>query len=292
LVFLNAVLLIALQPDPGNLRGIFEQRLERTRTAYGRSDPRTGQAARDLGLFLREQGDASGARTALEDAFHILKTPEDAANLAGVSPPSEAAPLWEQAAQSGDAKVASDALASLGELSEAAGDRTHAAEFYQRALAKETGPRAAVRLNALALVLGPKEGIGLLERALAINRKAWGEAHPETATTEANLSGLLLAAGRVMEAVRMGRAALAGFERTLGPEHPRAAAAASNLADALRTQGDKVGAERLYRRALAIDEAAYGARHPETLADVRNLTEFLRECGRAKEAAELELRLR
>jgi tetratricopeptide (TPR) repeat protein len=301
----SVLVALALQPDPAMLRRLYEEALARREQQYGMSDARTAKAASDLGLFLRGQGDRQGAREALAQALQIdekalgasaPQTLADVENLAGVSPPEEAERLWKRAAQNRDCAAAARAFAALGELREAAGDRAGAAEFYRQSLAKEeaaggeNAARVAVRLNALALAVGPREGIPLLERAIAINRRAWGERHPETATTETNLAGLLLAAGRAAEAVRLGRAALAAFEATLGGDHPRAAAAASNLADALRAKGDRREAERLYRRALAIDERAYGSQAAETLQDARSLAEFLREVGRAGEAGALERR--
>jgi tetratricopeptide (TPR) repeat protein len=297
----------AFQPDPRMLRRLYEDGLARREHEYGASDARTAGAARDLGLYLREWGgDPVRAREALARALSIdekvlgatnSQTLADAADLAGLSAPFEAETLWMRAAAGPDHALAARAFSALGELREASGDRSGAADFYCKALVKEEAARGkmaarvAVRLNSLALVEDPPAAVPLLERALAINLRAWGEKHPETATTEVNLSGELLAAGRVSEAIRIGTLALAGFEATLGPGHPRTGAAASTLADALRAKPDRAGAEKLYRRALDIDERAYGPDHPETLGDVKNLTGFLREAGRADEAAQLERRL-
>jgi tetratricopeptide (TPR) repeat protein len=304
---LPAVLaLLAFQPDPQMLRRLYEEGLAKRERDYGSADVRTAGAARDLGLYLREWGgDPAGARQALARALAIdektlgamnSQTLADAADLASLSPPSEAEALWERAAAARDSALAARAFSALGELREAAGDWPGATGFYRQSLAMEEAAggkmaaRVAVRLNALALVEDPPAAVPLLERALAIDRRAWGEKHPETATTEVNLSGELLAAGRVADAVHVSTLALAGFEATLGPGHPRTAAAASTLADALRAKEDRAGAEKLYRRALEIDEMAYGPGHRETLADVKNLAEFLRETGRAGEAAALENR--
>ena len=302
-MLLTLLLGLAFQPDPAMLRRMFEEGLARREREYGVSDARTAAAARDLGLYLSQAGDRAGAYQALAKALAIDEkangakastTLRDAADLAAVAPPREAESLWRRASECPDAAVAARSLTALGELREAANDRSSAAALYREALRKEetasgqNGARVAVRLNALALVSDPPAAIPLLERALTINRRAWGEQHPETATTEANLSGELLAAGHTTQAVRMGTLALSNFEATLGPEHPRTAAAASNLADALRAAGDRPGAEKLYRRALEIDEHAFGPRHPETLNDVRNLADFLREAGRPREAAALE----
>jgi tetratricopeptide (TPR) repeat protein len=288
------------------VRHMFELGLAKRQHEYGLTDPRTAAAARDLGLYLRESGEIAAARQALTQALtsdeatlgrSSAQTLLDAADLASVSAPGESEPLWSRAAQSPDAVLAARAFSALGEIRDAVGDRSGAIAFYRKALAKEetvagkSASRVAVRLNALALVSEPPAAIPLLERALSINRGVWGEVHPETATTEVNLCGELLAAGRVPEAVHMGVRALAGFEATLGADHPRTAAAASTLADAFAASGSEVQAEKLYRRALSIDERAYGSGHPETLADVKNLATFLRDSGRIKEAAELERRL-
>lgn len=299
-------MVLAMQPDPAMLRGLFEQALARREQQYGMLDARTAQAAHDLGMFLHNQQDDDGARRALTEALRVdektrglsaARTLSDAADLASVSPPEQAEPLWQRAAKSGDAALAARSLAALGELREAQGDRAGAAGFYRQALAKQEAVRGkddaqvAVRLNELALVENPRAGVVLLQRALAIDRRAWGERHPETATAETNLSGLLLATGKIAESVRIAKAALATFESTLGPDHPRTAVATSNLADALRAARDYAGAERMYRRALAIDEAVYGPNRPETQSDVQNLADFLRERGRNQEAQELERRL-
>ena len=283
---------LAAQPDPAMLGRIYQEHLARCQRDFGAKDVRTAQAASDLGLYLREHGNRSAAVTFLRQAMTVDETAlgpaagrtlRDAENLAGLLPPAEAVPLWRRVAGSGEAAQAARALAQLGEFREAAGDPSGAVALYSKAVAKEeaasggNGPRVAARLNTLALLLDPKEAIPLLERALSIQRHAWGPLHPETATTETNLSGMLLATGRLAEAERFGRQALTGFEKTLGEQHPRTAAAASSLADVLRAKGDRTAAEQLYRRALAIDSNIYGPDGPETLKDRRTLTEFLRE---------------
>ena len=302
-VLVAALLGLAFQPDPAMLKRMFEEGLARREREYGLSDARTAGAARDLGLFLSQSSDRAGAYRALAEALaidekvygnHSARALEDAADLAGVADAGEAERLWQRASASPDPAIAARSLGFLGEILEAADNRKEAARLYRAALDKEEiaggkdGARVATRLNALALVSEPAAAIPLLERALRINRKVWGERHPETATTEANLCGELLASGRAADAARLGRLALSNFEATLGPDHPRTAGAASNLADALRATGDRAGAERLYRKALRIDERAFGPRHPETRNDVRNLADFLRESGRAREASALE----
>jgi tetratricopeptide (TPR) repeat protein len=273
------------------LRRLYDEARARAERQYGAEDVRTAQAARDLGLFLARQGDASEARAALAEAVRVdeaavgasaAQTLADVAELAAVSPPSEAVPLWQRAAGAADAGLAARALASLGDVRRAAGDTAGAAALYKRALAKQeaasgaNSEAVAVRLNALAVVVEPKDAIPLLERALVIDRRTLGPRHPEAASTEANLAGRLAMTGRVAEAARAAAEALGILQETLGPDHPRCAVTASILADSLAAQNDRARAEKYYRLALAIDERAFGPNDPRTADDRRALNDFLR----------------
>lgn len=280
-----------LQPVPSALRGIFEEGLARRQAQYGVFDARTAQAARDLGMFLSQHGEVADARNILDQVVRIdeklfganaPRTLADVAELAAVSPASQAESLWKRASETADPAVAARALAELGRLRANADDRPGAAALYRRALAKEEeagGARSAgvaLDLNALAKVVDPAEAIAFLERALAIDRRVLGSRHAETATTAANLAGLLADTPRNGEAIRLATEALAVFRQTVGPNHPRTAVAASILGYAYEVKGDRRQAEQMYRLALSIDERAYGPQHPQTRNDARVLAEFLK----------------
>jgi tetratricopeptide (TPR) repeat protein len=294
--------LFAFQPDEAALRRIFEEGLARRRAEFGTHDRRTATAARDLGLFLARAGDRPAAAIALNEAVRIDQeadgpqsetTLSDTLQLALLLTPQEAEPLLQTVLSGANDALASRASDRLGSIRESARDPGAAAAFYRRALAREEkasgadSATVALRLNSLALVLDPPAAIPLLQRAASINRRVFGPRHPETASTLANLCGLLLAAGRVSESIQVGTTALSSFQAALG-DHPRTAAAASNLADAYRAAGNRLEAERLYRRALAIDASALGPGDPEVQADARNLAEFLREIQRVREAVQVE----
>ena len=129
------------------------------------SDSRTAQAARDLGLFLRANGDTAAARRALAQALHIdeaalgnsaAQTLDDAASLASVSPPAAAEPLLRRAGESHDPVVAGQALSTLGGLRKSAGDFAGAVECFHRALAKAEqadGPDGATAELLLKILL-------------------------------------------------------------------------------------------------------------------------------------------
>jgi len=312
---LSLVALLAWQPDTAMLGQLYEEALERKKQEYGASDTRTVQAARDLGLFLSKHGAAAGAQKVFAEVVRLDETAlgvnaqqtlADVAALANVSPPGQAEALWQRASESSDQKVAARALAALGQLRETAGDQPGAAALYRLALAKEEESlrqatttlekaQLAILISGVAQVLGqivdPAEGIAVLRRSFAINRSLLGARHPETATTEANLAGVLLDANAVDESVRLIIEAISIFEETMGEDHPRVAISATILAYGMRAKGDFARAEQNYRRAVAVDERAYGPKHSQTLNDVRTLAEFLRERGKVQEATVLEKRL-
>jgi tetratricopeptide (TPR) repeat protein len=279
-----------LQPGPAALRGIFEEGLARRTEQFGVFDARTAQAARDLGMFLSRHGEQADARNILDQVVRIdeklfgADAPEtlaDVAELAAVSPAGQAEALWKRASVAADTGVAARALAELGRLRALADDRAGAAALYRRALAKrevadgKNGAGVALDLNALAKLVDAAEAIPLLDRALAIDRRVLGSRHAETATTEANLAGMLADTPRNGEAIRLATEALAVFRQTVGPDHPRTAVAASILGYACEVKGDRAQAERMHRLALSIDQRIYGPRHPQTLNDARVLAEFL-----------------
>jgi len=193
------------QPETAGVRRVFEENFARHRTA---------QAARDLGRFLIKEGDRAAARRALEEALRLdeselgaraAQTLEDAGTLAGISAAAQAEPLWRRAAEAADPSVAGPALASLGGLRAAAGDRPGAAECYRRAAGKaeaiegRNGPTVALVLIELAVVAEPKEALEALRRAVAIDRQALGPRHPQTALAMralANLEQRIKASGK------------------------------------------------------------------------------------------------
>lgn len=301
-----AVIKLYAQPHPAMLRQLFEQHLAEQQQEHGEFDARTAAAARDLGLFLRSHGDPDGAYKALSRTVAIEekvfganapRTLADVADMASVAPPADAGALFERAAKSSDAAAASRALVALGEMRASQGDRKGAAGYWQQALRKQeaaTGPdteNVARILNVLAQAVDPVDAIPLLRRALALDRKIFGPAHPETGAADQLLAGALLGVGKASEGVAPGTEALSIFTQQLGPEHPRTGSAANTLAEVLRATGKFADAERLYRQALSVDEKVFGPQHSATLEEVRNLAGLLRERGRVEEAAALERRL-
>ena len=82
-----------------------------------------------------------------------------------------------------------------------------------------------------------EEARPLYERALAVEQKKLGAAHPSLATTLSNLAELHRAEGQLDEAIKLHRRALDVREKALGPNHPETAQSLNNLAVRLLRQG-------------------------------------------------------
>ena len=111
----------------------------------------------------------------------------------------------------------------------------------------------------------------LLRDALAIQERALGREHPDTATTLNNLGNLLIALDDQAGARPLLERALAVRENVFGPDDRRTATTLNNLADLHMSQGDLAGARLLYERALAIREKVLGPNNALTATTLNNL---------------------
>jgi tetratricopeptide (TPR) repeat protein len=293
LFLLYACAASAFQPDRALLRRVYEDYVARCERDFGPNDPRTAQAARDLGFFLKDSGDRKAANLAFAKALKIDQAkwgdtaPQALAGmiaLASVSTPADAESILRSAlaSPSMNSRLGVPALSTLGDLRLSAGDRAGAAACWRLSLqhaelayGKDSDEVAKI-LFSLSQVVGAQESVQLLGRALTIAQRSWGENHPETATCQVNLANALLKAGKTHDAAEKAQAGLSGFEASLGPHHPRVAVALITLAEALHAQGDLSTAQALYRRAIEIDRQALGAADPRTLQDLSALKALMR----------------
>ena len=121
------------------------------------------------------------------------------------------------------------------------------------------------------------EAKSLYERSLSIREKAFGRAHPLTATSLHNLARLFRDQGHFAEARELYERALAIREKVCGPDHSETAATLNNLASLLQAEGKLLLVRPLFERALAIREKMRGPEHPQTAASLINLARILRD---------------
>ena len=179
-------------------------------------------------------------------------------------------------------------LNSYGAIHEALGQFNDALPYYENAvkLAKkipENEKQIAAQINNLALLLSKKgednRAIELHLEALAIDRKIYGDEHPEVATDLNNIALILGKTGNYPGAISLQREALAIQAKTQGVEHPLYASGLSNLAGWFREMGDYERAEFLYREALRIGREKKGEEHSNVATILNNLASLLRNKG-------------
>jgi tetratricopeptide (TPR) repeat protein len=119
----------------------------------------------------------------------------------------------------------------------------------------------------------------VLERALAIDEKAFGPEHISVARNVNNLGSVLRGLGDLEGAKRCCERALKIDEKALGPEHTSVAIRVNNLGLVLNDLGDLEGAKRCFERALKIDEKAVGPEHSSVARDVNNLGLVMQALG-------------
>ena len=180
--------LVAAQPDPAALRRLFEENLARRQDSAGRPRPRRlpPSAGRRHPRPRRLcRGAASGrSRTGTGGAPDPGRYGRNGRALpAGGSRGAVEARRAEfrrgrGGAGAGGARRFAGRRRRYGGSGEAVEPGAGARGEGRR---QQLPVRVAVRLNALGPLLPPREGIPLLERALAINRKTLGDRHPRLA---------------------------------------------------------------------------------------------------------------
>jgi tetratricopeptide (TPR) repeat protein len=275
------LLVLGWQPQAGGLSAVYETEWERHKATHGEGSSEAVAAARDWGLFLLGQRDFQAAIRILEPVQRLAPDEGIGEALAGAylgaGRRREAAAQWEQLVASADHGRAARALSARGDLED---NRPRACGWYEKAIARQA---SIARWNDLGLCRQEQgkagEAITLFERALQLDP---GRKDAETGVTLNNLASALLEAGRLGEAERRQREALALLERTLGARHARTALALRNLADIARAAGRMAEAKRLYTRALEVFQARLGPEHPWTRETEEALASAARPQGAAR----------
>ncbi len=125
-----------------------------------------------------------------------------------------------------------------------------------------------------------------IRAGLAIRLRELGPEDPDTLTSQNALLEVLQAAGRIEEALEVGRQTLALRRKVLGAEHPETTVTMNDLSVALSRAGQDDEAEQLLREAVAIRERVLGPDDARTLVAVGNLANLLGRRGKRAEALE------
>lgn len=158
-------------------------------------------------------------------------------------------------------------LNNLAEILVELGDSESARRHYLDALRileqaqGSSGDIAIVtgNLAQLSNALGkPAEAAELASKALALQEKSLGVAHPGLGPTLSILADIAYRSGNMADAERYNSRALGLYEAAFGPDHPQMLAAVLNAGELERRRNRPAEAEALYQRAKAIIERAFG----------------------------------
>jgi eukaryotic-like serine/threonine-protein kinase len=183
-----------------------------------------------------------------------------------------------------------------GSLSIDRGRRDEADRSLKRALALlEAAPepdplRLAEVINALghlSMRTEPPKSLVHFERALALQKSALGDEHPDVASTLANIGAAFYESHERLRGEAVYRQALAMRERTLGPEHHLVATSLHDLALICMTTNRAAEATALQRKALGIAEKIFGPENPNTIVYVKGLAHALEADDKPAEALPL-----
>jgi eukaryotic-like serine/threonine-protein kinase len=258
------------------------------RTAFTGDHPRLAQTLNDLGVLLREKGDAAAAEPLLADSLamrrrlfgndhkdvavtlvELGRAHVDRGNSALAEPLYQESLAIRRKVLGEEHRETAVSLSELGLLLWRAGNGAGAEPLFRSSLEislKTLGPEhsnVSVAMNNLALVLSGKgdyAGAEALYRdALAMRRRIMGEKHPNLAITLNNFAGPLREQGKYGEAAAALEEALAISRPSLGDDHPQMAMFRVNLARVHLARKDAAAAEPLLQDALRIRRRAYAA---------------------------------
>lgn len=220
-----------------------------------------GQAYKGLGLY-------APARKLLEEAVVLRRD-------SGAADPAALAGTLNQ-------------IADLGTVS---ADFDAAERGYREALAinarttdRHASEQRAASLSGLGEVLQEKgqydASRAALEEALALEKRLYPAAAPQTANTQLQLAVTLGFAGNNAAAVDNGQQAVAMYRKLYGVEpHPAFAEALNEVALILNRASDYDGAEKLFTEALAMKRRLFGDRHPSIAIGLNNIAYVQEEHG-------------
>jgi tetratricopeptide (TPR) repeat protein len=125
-------------------------------------------------------------------------------------------------------------------------------------------------------------------RVWGLLRKVYGEKHPNTIKSMAELATTYYMQGRYDEAEVLKDEALDLRREVLGEKHPNTIRSMASLATTYHAQGRYDEAERLEDEALGLQREVLGEKHPDTISSMAGLATTYHEQGRYDEAERLE----
>ena len=197
----------------------------------------------------------------------------------------------------GDLVSLVDVLNSVADLKSKQADYVTADKIFREALAlraagdrdRRASEQRTASLAGLGAVLREEgkyaDATKMLEEALALDRKLYGEPAAPVAHVLFELGVTRQAGGNTQGAIKDAEQAVAMYRELYGSTpSPSTAEAINELAGIVLDSGDFDRAEKLYVEALAIKRRVYGDKHPEIAAALNNVAEAQEQRGDLKGA--------
>jgi CHAT domain-containing protein/tetratricopeptide (TPR) repeat protein len=285
---------LALKDEPKRALPLASRALAARQKIYGKDNPLTTLALRQVGLAYMNLGQLSEAQAALEETVEIRlrvqgdRAPDTANALVSLARLQErqhnlakATETWKRALdvyrRAGDADRSEMAgcVHSIGRCVSLQFQYEKAAPFLEEALAMRRkifgDDDAATAASAFALGncylylhrYSEAERLGL--EALNIRKKILGEDHKDTISSMSHVATMYNSVGEFRKAERLGREALNLSRKSLGEEDRETAVCYSELGQTYQLMGEFAKAEPLLRRALEIDNKVLGDGNPRTI---------------------------
>lgn len=134
------------------------------------------------------------------------------------------------------------------------------------------------------------EARGVLERAIDVTRRVYGNNHPRTSDAANNLGRVLQRLGDLPRASENFGLSLQIDQKVYGQNDPRVATVANNYGMCLLASKDYAAAEHHFQWALSVYESHYGPEHPKIASVLNNLGCALRDSGHTDSAREVFVR--
>jgi eukaryotic-like serine/threonine-protein kinase len=244
--------------------------LERRKQIFGPEHPAVAESLVALGLLRDAQAQYEEAEKLVRDGFAMSE------RLLPAKHPAIA-----------------KATSSLGKVLEDRGEYDKAIQVLERAVGLQSSSSASkadfgASLSELAnchFYAGHYDiSESLNQRAFEIDRRLYGERHPNVANDLINLGAIQQEKGNPVEAERYYRQALDIIVSFYGKDHQETASAQTMLGRALVSQNRLDEAADMLRGAVAIQEKVYGKVHPRVASALNELGRVALQSGKYDEA--------
>lgn len=244
--------------------------LEERKKVFGAESPEVAESLVAIGLLRSDQGKFDEAEQLVQQGLDIGRKVLPA-----------------------DHPAIAKYISSLGTILENRGNYPQAITLLKEAvkMQSEEDPDSSALSSSLTELANSNFYAGhydvsdaLNRQVLAMDRKLYGDRHPNVAQDLINLAAIQLEHGDYKQAEDYDRQALDIIQSFYGPDHPETASTLTVLGRVLVTEGKGKDAEKMLKKALAVEQKVYGNMHPRVASTLDELGKIAWQEGKLDEA--------